>query len=889
MSEIFLKAVNMSISASWLVLVVLLLRLILKKAPKWVNVLLWGIVAVRLICPISIESVLSLIPSAETVSPEIMMDWTPEISTGIDSFDAVVNPIITESFAPQPMASANPLQIWIPVSANFWLLGIGIMLIYTAVSYLLLRRKVATAIRLEGNIYQSENVVSPFVLGIIKPKIYLPFRMDAGNLQHVIAHEQAHIRRKDHLWKPLGFLLLAIHWFNPLMWLGYVFLCRDIELACDEKVIGKMDSETKADYTQALVACSVNRRSIAACPLAFGEVDVKARVKSILHYKKPAFWVMIVAVLVCVIVAVCFLTDPKNQTESNGETVDYEVSTILACSGNQKVPLFSFPEGTTISQYKECVCWLTIDPRDEETVPFFLWHANEVIRGFYSAFDSETFEPLKHFIPSGLDPQTYLFQNADPTRSYIVLVTFSTEPDAKVYAFGARFPGSDQNNTDAKETFAGNLKTYHKNADGSWECDGYIYKYRLEIKPTAAHHDPFTFVYLSNLKSITFSQAYLASGVSSNLSDGFFPAEAMLVEWYSLIENGEPIKENLQPEVLDYAAIEGYVTPGSVRSGTPCRIRLTKQRTDPNSYYNLCIEVVSASKVWRKELEAATNPLAEGSLFSADIDGDQVQEILVHNDTGGHGGFGVYQVWVLKPENDDLRTLFYNDGEFDTGFESRFLEGYQLEVKNRFTGYKQIFDATVYKEYIDGSDRLPKGNINLDPFYVFQPTDIDDDGISEIMCKQYTNILDHADYTGSACSVLKFNQKSQSFEVVKAWFEINTEPDYDAAVRPEQITGIVKATLELPRRWDAPRTVTDPETLGKIERILRRSKVLESGANCLFTGRLTLTLASGETLILTMSEDNCATWLSEGVCYTYSLIIFDVSKNDELYDLFTAQ
>ena len=266
MSEFFLKIVNMSISASWLVLAVLLLRLILKKAPKWVNVLLWGIVAIRLVCPFSIESVFSLIPSAETVSPEIMMDRTPEISTGIDSFDAVVNPIITESFAPQPMASANPLQIWIPVSANFWLLGIGIMLIYTAISYLLLRRKVATAIRLEGNIYQSENVVSPFVLGIIKPKIYLPFRMDAGNLQHVIAHEQAHIRRKDHLWKPLGFLLLAIHWFNPMMWLGYIFLCKDIELACDEKVVKKLTREERADYSNALLFCSVSRRAVTACP-----------------------------------------------------------------------------------------------------------------------------------------------------------------------------------------------------------------------------------------------------------------------------------------------------------------------------------------------------------------------------------------------------------------------------------------------------------------------------------------------------------------------------------------------------------------------------------------------------------------------------------------------
>ena len=313
MSEIFLKFVNMSISAIWLVLAVLLLRLILKKAPKWVNVLLWGVVAIRLICPFSIESVLSLIPSAETISPEIMMDRTPEISTGVASLDTVVNPIITHSFAPEPYASANPLQILIPVLGNLWVLGILLMLIYTAVSYILLRRKVATAVLLKDNIFQSENVDSPFVLGVIKPKIYLPFQMESGNLAHVIAHEQAHIRRKDHWWKPLGFVLLTLHWFNPLMWLGYILLCRDIELACDEKVIGEMDSETKAGYTQALVACSVNRRRIAACPLAFGEVGVKARVRSVLHYKKPTLWIIIAAVVVCIAVAVCFLTNPLEQ------------------------------------------------------------------------------------------------------------------------------------------------------------------------------------------------------------------------------------------------------------------------------------------------------------------------------------------------------------------------------------------------------------------------------------------------------------------------------------------------------------------------------------------------------------------------------------------------
>ena len=237
MSELFLKIVNMSISASYLVAAVLLLRLVLKKAPKWVSVLLWGMVAIRLICPISIESVLSLIPSTQTVSPEIMMDRTPEVSTGIPAVDTVVNPVITETFAPEPIASANPLQILIPVSANLWLLGVLVMLGYTAVSYLMLRRKLATAVRLKNNIYQCENVDSPFVLGMVRPRIYLPFRMDGKNLNHVIAHEEAHIRRKDHWWKPMGFVLLAIHWFNPLMWVGYILLCRDIELACDEKVI----------------------------------------------------------------------------------------------------------------------------------------------------------------------------------------------------------------------------------------------------------------------------------------------------------------------------------------------------------------------------------------------------------------------------------------------------------------------------------------------------------------------------------------------------------------------------------------------------------------------------------------------------------------------------
>lgn len=339
MNELFLKIINMSISASWLVLAVLILRFVLKKAPKWINVLLWGIVAIRLICPFSFESTLSLIPSAETIPLNIGMDTTTTINSGISAINNAVNPIISQSNTPMAGASVNLLQITIGIYEYIWIFGMIALALYTAISYWRLRRKVDTAVRYKDNIFQSENVSFPFVLGIIKPRIYLPFKMNGQYLEYVVAHEQAHICRKDHWWKPLGFLLLMIHWFNPLMWLAYVLLCRDIELACDEKVIKELGNEQRGDYTQALVACSVNRRMIAACPLAFGEVSVKERVKSVMNYKKPAFWVIIISVIVCVGVAVCFLTNPKQ---------DSYTLRIVVPAGSQEKFVYTDEEVSTI-------------------------------------------------------------------------------------------------------------------------------------------------------------------------------------------------------------------------------------------------------------------------------------------------------------------------------------------------------------------------------------------------------------------------------------------------------------------------------------------------------------------------------------------------------------
>ena len=319
MAAVFLKLLNLSISASWLVLAVLVLRLVSKRSPKWMNVLLWGIVALRLVLPFSIESALSLIPSAETVSPAVVQfDPAPTITSGVSVIDNAVNPSLSEHFAAVPTASVNPLYVWAYLAGWVWLIGLGVMLLYALVSYLRLRRRVSVSLCVRENIYLCDAISSPFILGVVKPRIYLPSGLDEVQRQNVLAHEQAHLARRDHWWKPLGFALLAVYWFNPVLWLAYTLLCRDIELACDERVIRTMDESAVKTYSTVLLACSMPRKAVITCPLAFGEVGVKERVKNALHYKKPAFWVVAASVAVCVVVAVCFLTNPPTDTDAAG-------------------------------------------------------------------------------------------------------------------------------------------------------------------------------------------------------------------------------------------------------------------------------------------------------------------------------------------------------------------------------------------------------------------------------------------------------------------------------------------------------------------------------------------------------------------------------------------
>lgn len=314
MAEIFQKALNMSIAAGWLILAVIALRLLLRRAPKRFRLLLWAVVGLRLALPWSIESALSLIPSAQTLPEGIMLERAPVLDTGISPLNGAINPGFTAAFTPELGASANPLQVLLPIAAAFWMLGAAAMLLWALVSWLRLRKRVREAVRLEENVYECE-ITSPFVLGLFRPRIYLPFSLENGERELVLAHERAHITAGDHIIKPLGWLLLAAHWYNPLVWLAYALFCRDIELACDERVVRGLSLSDRADYSQALLDLSRPRGGVRACPLAFGESSVKGRVKSVLSYKKPAFWLVLLAVVVCVGAAVCFLTDPKEEAE----------------------------------------------------------------------------------------------------------------------------------------------------------------------------------------------------------------------------------------------------------------------------------------------------------------------------------------------------------------------------------------------------------------------------------------------------------------------------------------------------------------------------------------------------------------------------------------------
>ncbi len=395
MDSLFLHILNMSIAASWMILAVLILRVFLKKAPRWVNVLLWGLVAVRLVCPYVLESPVSLMPDS-VGSGDLVRQWTDDYIGDIDIYhsgsayyDAAIGagrePIYAGEDGYYVVTKQDQLgepdtveNTVVPVLSIVWVTGVAVMLFYAAFSYLRLRKQVAASVRIQNGIWICDDIQTPFILGIVKPRIYIPSGTDEAQLSYIIAHENAHLKCHDHWWKPLGFLVLALHWFNPLVWVAYIMLCRDIELACDEKVIRDLSHSDAIAYSKALLSSSVSRRVVMVCPLAFGEVGVKERVKRVLNYKRPAFWVIIAAIISCLAVAACFLTNPTI-------SVDDRLAVFLDCE------IASHHQNENSKDYFCCLDWEVVgEEKDGNTTTLYMW----VLYREYS--DAETIDSAAH-------------------------------------------------------------------------------------------------------------------------------------------------------------------------------------------------------------------------------------------------------------------------------------------------------------------------------------------------------------------------------------------------------------------------------------------------------------------------------------------------------------
>lgn len=339
MDAVFLKLLNMSITACYVILFVIVIRLLLRSAPKIFSYVLWTAVLFRLVCPVSLKSVFSLLPAnARSVPENIMHAGTPQTESGVTAMNQAANHFLP---APDAGVSMDPMQLWISLGETVWLIGMALLLAYSVLAAVRLHRKLKYARHTEGNVYELAGAGTPFVFGILKPKIYLPADISGTERSYILKHEQTHIKRFDHVIKPFAFLVLCVHWFNPLVWLSFFLMSADMELSCDESVLKQLGGDIKKDYSSSLLSLSAGRRLIGGCPLAFGEDNVKGRIKNILNYKKPAFWVVVIAVLIVAAACIGLISDPQGEKLTERDYAEQLVQDQIAAYEGAKWADFS--------------------------------------------------------------------------------------------------------------------------------------------------------------------------------------------------------------------------------------------------------------------------------------------------------------------------------------------------------------------------------------------------------------------------------------------------------------------------------------------------------------------------------------------------------------------
>lgn len=351
MQAIFAKILNMSLTGSIVIAVVLLARLCLKRLPKIYSYALWAVVLFRLLCPLSITAGLSVLkPIPVTTTPGISSVSYQPVQQAVSYSRAVAQAQQEQSAvqeAEEPKRAASPMEI----AAYVWLGGASIMALYSVAQYLALRRRLAEAMPYQEEVYLADSIVSPFVIGVFRPQIYLPSDTPEEERRFILAHERHHIRRGDHIWKLLGYAALCLHWFNPLVWLAFCLAGKDMEMSCDEAVIKQLGENVRADYSQALLRLATHKKAIAGMPLAFGEGDTKSRVRNMARWKKPKVWVSALCVIVCIVIAAACALNPK-QSETSSEELRQTVGLAIINICDLR---FKIPEG--------CI----IEIRDKET------------------------------------------------------------------------------------------------------------------------------------------------------------------------------------------------------------------------------------------------------------------------------------------------------------------------------------------------------------------------------------------------------------------------------------------------------------------------------------------------------------------------------------------
>jgi len=335
MEALFLSVLNMSITASYVILAILFIRLLLKRTPKKYSYLLWSVVLFRLICPVSFSSVCSIFQTKpfdmttaqggggaalSYIPADVTYMEIPKMTVGIPTMNSIINESLP---AATPYASVNPMQIWILIGTILWCAGIAALLVYSIVTYTRLKRRMATAVQLEGNVFESDKIRSPFILGFINPRIYIPFGLEKQKQAYILQHERFHLHRKDYLIKLSSFWVLSIHWFNPLVWLAFILMTKDMEMSCDEKVLSETGTDIVHDYSTSLLAFAANRRLPAASPLAFGEAGIKERVENVLRFRKPKKWVVVLAVILSIASIVTCAANPMNRATANASDLPY--------------------------------------------------------------------------------------------------------------------------------------------------------------------------------------------------------------------------------------------------------------------------------------------------------------------------------------------------------------------------------------------------------------------------------------------------------------------------------------------------------------------------------------------------------------------------------------